>query len=137
ERILLRRKGQWVHAHEGSRPGSNWFLPPGLDPLPLMRPHLGKGGWNVAPLHPDEAIIAVQSRDGRYLLAQAWHRARYIIANVHDRYVCTEAAPSFGEIKSNETVRVTGMIYWLKGSSADLESRYRRDLAAGKVALRR
>src|SRR5207245_1555699 len=114
ERIFLRSKGRWVSIHETGQLGSNWYLPPGKSPLVIMKPHLKDRSYRIADLHPDEAIIAVRSRDGRFVLAQAWQKSRYLLGNVHRQYVCTEAPPAFGDLRPGETVDATGMLYFLK-----------------------
>jgi hypothetical protein len=75
ERTFLRSRGRWVAVKDvWSRPGSNWFLPPGEKPLELMKPLIANGSYGLSKFHPDEAIIAVRSRDGERVLAQAWER---------------------------------------------------------------
>lgn len=137
ERIFFRSEGHWVSAREAGPVGGTWYLPPGREAIPLMKPHLEQGSYRISDFRPDEAIIAVRSKDGRYVLAQAWPESQYLLANIHPHYVCTEAPPAFGDIGAGETVEVTGKIYFLEGTIDQLADAYRRDLSAGKIALRR
>jgi len=81
-RTFLRKDHRW-HVVRDTRAGqgSYWYLPPGMEPVDIMRPHLANGGWKIAPFHPDEALIAVQSKDKEWVIGQGWKRARYLIAN--------------------------------------------------------
>lgn len=137
ERIFLRSGGRWVSVRETGTVGSTWYLPPGRDIVPLMKPHIEDGSYRVAAFRPDEAIIAVRSRDGGWVLAQAWQQSRYLLANVHPNYVCTEAPPSFGDIEAGETIEATGKIYLLRGTLDQLESTYRKDVREKKIGLQR
>ena len=138
ERTFLRSQGKWVPVRDAwDQRGNTWFMPPGLEPLEIMRPHLASGDWKMGRLRPDEGIIAVQSADGRTVIAQAWHKSRYLIANIKENYACTESPPYFGDIGPGETLQATAMIYCLRGGLADLESKYRADLKSGRIALSR
>jgi hypothetical protein len=129
DRIFLRGNGRWVAARDAwVAPGSNWFLPPGKEPLALMRPLLENRSWKLSPFHPDEAIVALQSREGRWILAQAWQQTQYFVVNVHDHYQCSEAPPSLGEMGPGQTVHARGKVYLFQGSLDELESKYRADL---------
>jgi hypothetical protein len=77
--------------------------------------------------------MAIRSADGNWVLAQAWHRARYQIANIHDHYACTDVCPDFGTIAAGETVRVLGKVYFLRGNLEELESKYKADLDLKKI----
>src|SRR5439155_12752625 len=70
QRSFLRGNGQWVSVDTTwNGPGGNWYLPPGKGALGIMQPYLGKG-WSITNFHPDEAIMAVRSTDGEWILAQ-------------------------------------------------------------------
>jgi hypothetical protein len=135
-RTFLRQGGQW-HSVKDTRsaPGNNWYLPPGLEPLELMQPHLKNGEWKIAPFHPDEAIIAVQSKDGAWTVAQAWKQARYLIANISPKYECTETPPAFGTVAAGDTIHAAGKIYIVRGGREGLMSLYHADLRAGKIGV--
>lgn len=134
ERSFVRGGGRWVSVEATWKgPGGNWYLPPGEGPLSIMRSYLGPGGWKITDFHPDEAIMAVRSVDGKWVLAEAWHRARYYIANIHDHYECTDVCPHLGTVAAGETVRVQGKVYFLRGSLEDLESKYKTDLSRKKI----
>jgi len=137
DRIFLRRDGRWVAARNSwVQPGCNWYLPPGRVAYPLMRPLIEDGSWKVSRFQPDEAIVAVQSRDGRWVLAQGWGQSPYFIVNVHEHYQCCEAPPLLGDIGPGQTVHARGKIYWFQGGLDDLESKYQADLKAGNIFFR-
>ena len=139
-RLFLRGNGRWVRVRDTwKHEGGNWYLPPQTEPLNIMRRYIDDGSWKVSDFHPDEAIMAVTSRDGHWVLAQAWHQARYLLANVHERpkYACTDVCSYLGDVLPGETVRVHGKIYFFRGSLGDLESKYRADLQSKKIGLRR
>jgi hypothetical protein len=101
-----------------------------------MQPLIADRSWKLSQFHPDEAILALQSREGGWILAQAWRQSQYFIVNVRDHYQCSEAPPSFGEMDPGQTVHARGKIYLFQGSLADLESKYRADLNAKHIFLR-
>lgn len=139
-RIFLRGGGQWATVHDTwKQVGGNWYLPPGMEPLNLMRPLIEDGSWKVSDFRPDEALMAVVSQDEKWILAPAWPEARYLIANIHQttRYACTDVCPYWGNLSPGETVQVTGKIYFFEGTLSDLQSMYQEDLTSGKIALRR
>ena len=136
ERVFVRSKTAWLSAKETwKRPGRNWYLPPGKDVHLLMRPLIGE--YQISDFRPDEAIVAIRSRDGGWVMAQAWHEARYLIINLLPNYACTEASPYLGKVKPGETVRLNGKIYFFRGDLEKLESSYQADLRNGKIALQR
>lgn len=138
DRIFLRGNGRWVAAKDSwVEPGSNWYLPPGREPLPLMRPLIADRSWNLSQFHPDEAIVALQSQEGGWILAQAWQQSQYFIVNIHRHYQCSESPPSFGELRPGQTVHARGKVYLFRGGLQDLESKYRADLEAQHIFLRR
>lgn len=129
ERTYLRHGGAWVAVSTAwSGPGGNWFLPPDKGLLGIMRPYVLDGSWKVNNFRPDEAIVALLSSDLKWVLAQAWHQARYFIANAHDHYACTDVCPDFGDIQPRQTVWVRGKIYFFRGGLDDLEAKYEADL---------
>lgn len=136
ERVFVRSKTRWLSAKETwKRPGRNWYLPSGKDVHQLMRPLIGE--YQISDFRPDEAIVAIRSRDGGSVLAQAWHEARYWVINLLPNYACTEASPYLGTVKPGETVRLTGKIYFFRGDLEKLESSYQSDLRNRKIALQR
>ena len=137
-RTFMRQGGQWHSVRDTrSGPGNNWYLPPGREPLEIMQPHLKNGEWKIAPFHPDEAIIAVQSKDGAWTLAQAWKQSRYLIANISPKYACTEAPPDFGSVAPGETIRAKGKIYITHAGLDGLLSLYAKDLRGGAIGVTR
>jgi hypothetical protein len=133
-RTFLRGGGRWISVvTTWQGPGGNWYLPPGKGILEIMRPYVDNGSWKISDFHPEQALIAVTSRDEKWILAQAWHQARYTIANIHDQYACTDVCPDLGEIAAGETVQVQGKIYFFRGRLDDLESRYTADVASNKI----
>ena len=137
DRTFLRRGGRWVSVKDAGKQldSSVWYLPLGKEPLNLMLPLLADGGWKLSNFQPDEAIMAVRYRDGRWVLAQAWHEARYLIANMHDRYACTDVCPTLGTIAAGQTVRLRGKIYFFRGNLEELESHYKRDIREKRVVF--
>jgi len=137
DRIFLRGNGHWVAAKDSwSQPGSNWYMPPGKEPLLLMRPLIEDGSWKLSQFHPDESIVALQSRERGWVLAQAWQQSQYFIVNLHSHYQCSEAPPSFGDIAPGQTVHARGKVYLFHGALDELESKYRADLKAQHIFLR-
>lgn len=138
ERIYLRGGNKWVTAASTWKQlGGNWYLPPGVEPLNILKPYIENGSWKVSDFRPDQAVMAVRSRDGQWLLAQAWHRASFLIANVHGRYACTDVSPDLGDLGPGQTVVVRGKIYYFRGSLDDLAHKYAADLESGKLGLQR
>jgi hypothetical protein len=68
--------------------------------MPLMLPLIEDKSWKISQFHPDEAILALQSREGGWILAQAWQQTQYFVVNVRSHYQCSEAPPLFGKIHS-------------------------------------
>lgn len=139
ERTFLRENGRWKAARETvPHPGQFWFLPPGKEPCNLMRPLIKQGNWRVVDsIRPDEAVMAVRSRDEQWVLAQAWHEARYLIANTQTerRYACTDVCPYLGDIAPGQSVNVRGMIYCFRGNLDALADKYQADLQRKRIAL--
>lgn len=133
DRVFMRHGGRWVSTREAGPVGSVWYLPPGKAEVPLMRPNIEDRSYRVSDFHPDEAIIAVRSADGTRVLAQAWHESRYLLANVHPKYLCTETPPAFGDVEPGAKVTARGKIYFFKGTLDDLEAKYRADIASGHI----
>ncbi len=137
ERTYLHAEDRWIALQDVVRnPGNLWFLPPGKEPCNLMRPLIEKGNWSVVDsIQPDEAIMAILSSDGRWVLAQAWHEARYMISNTGlDRmYACTDVSPFLGDIAPGQTVRIRGKIYIFRGGLDDLVIQYKADLKNKKI----
>lgn len=125
--------GGLLWTQPGTGPGGNWYLPPGKPPLGIMQPYLARR-WSITNFHPDEALMAVRSPDCKWILAEAWHDARYLIANIHDHYECTDVCPDVGEIEAGETILVQSKVYFVRGSLADLECKYNEDLKRKKVS---
>jgi len=139
ERTFLRKKGRWKAVRETvPQPGQFWFLPPGKEPCNLMRPLIEQGNWKlVDSVRPDEAIMAVRSRDEQWVLAQAWHEARYLIANTQTerKYACTDVCPYLGDIAPGQSVNVRGMIYYFRGNLEALANKYQADLKRKRISL--
>lgn len=136
ERIFLRGNGRWVAAKDSwGGPGGNWYLPRGKEPMPLMHIQIEDGSMKISPFHPDEAILALESREGGWILAQAWQQSQYFIANLHSHYQCSEAPPLFGKIGPGQTVHARGKVYLFQGNLDELESKYKADLNAHRIFL--
>lgn len=146
ERVLLRSGGRWIPARDVvtdiRQPEGNWFLPLGKAPCNLMRAMAeassrepAGGGWRLSEFHPDQAIIATTSRDGRRVLAMAWHDARYMIVNIGANHGCTDVCPYLGDIPAGQTVRVKGRILCYEGELQMLMGRYEADLASRTIGF--
>jgi hypothetical protein len=136
DRIFLRGNNRWVAVKDSwGGPGGNWYLPHGKEPMPLMHIQIEDGSMKISPFHPDEAILALLSREGGWILAQAWQQSQYFIANLHSHYQCSEAPPSFGEIGPGQTVHARGKVYLFQGTLDELESKYQADLKAQHIFL--
>ncbi len=137
ERTYLRAEGRWIALQDVvQHPGNLWFLPPGKEPCNLMHPLIENGNWSVVDsVQPDEAIMAIRSRDGRWVLAQAWHEARYMISNTgpNRMYACTDVCPFLGDIAPGQTVQISGKIYIFRGDLDDLARQYKADLKNKKI----
>ena len=132
--IFLRAERKWVSAADTGNVGSTWYLPPGRKVAGIMQPYVQEGSYRISQFRPDEAIIAVRSHDCSWVLAQAWPESRYLLANIQPRYQCCEAPPYLGDILPGKTVRITGKLYFIRGTLDDLERNYRRDLKRGVIA---
>lgn len=138
ERSHVRAGGAWRVVNTVVEAiGSNWLIPPGREPADLMRSSLEHGSYRLGLVAPDEAIAAVASAEGGWILAQAWHAPRYINVNTGlDRgidYACTDVAPALGTIPAGHTLRLRGKLYFFRGSLDALASAYSRDRAEGVI----
>jgi hypothetical protein len=92
------------------------------------------GGWNVAAAdqpaprggnavrHP---IIAIGSRDGQWIIAQAYAEGRSVASNAH--YSCLHVRPRWPDIPPGEKRSVTGKLYFLRGGPEELFQRWKED----------
>lgn len=92
------------------------------------------GGWAVAA--PDQPapkggnlvrhpFIAVLSRDGAWIVAQAYGEGVSVANNAH--YTCLHSRPRWPDIPPGEERGVRGKLYFLKGGPAELLARWRGD----------
>jgi len=92
------------------------------------------GGWGVAKpnqkapkggslvRHP---IISIVSRDGQWIIAQAYGEGVTVATNAH--YSCLHSRPVWPDIPPGEERSVTGKMYFLKGGPQDLLERWKKD----------
>lgn len=92
------------------------------------------GGWGVATAaqkaprgeslvrHP---IIAISSRDGQWIIAQAYGEGVSVASNAH--YSCLHSRPLWPNIPPGEERSMTGKYYFIHGGPAELFERWRAD----------
>ena len=110
----------------------------GLLAMPIS-PRSGEplhGGWAVAaPGQPAprggprvrHAFIATRSRDGQWVIAQAYAEATTVATNAH--YSCLHTRPRWPDIPPGEERGVTGKLYFIPSGPDDLLRRWRADFA--------
>jgi len=92
------------------------------------------GGWAVA--RPDQKapkggnlvrypFIFLLSRDGDWVIAQAYAEGRTVASNSH--YSCLHSRPVWPDIPPGEERSVTGKLYFLRGGPDDLLKRWKED----------
>ena len=92
------------------------------------------GGWSVATAnqkapkggnlvrHP---IIAIASRDGQWIIAQAYGEGTSVASNAH--YSCLHSRPLWPDIPPGEERSMTGKYYFIRGGPAELLERWKAD----------
>jgi len=106
----------------------------------LRMPHGGGGeplhnGWTVAkpgepaPVGGDRVhypIIALRSRDGKWMVAQTYDQGVTVASNAH--YACLHSRPTWPDIPPGETVSRTGRLYFIRGGVEELLARWKADV---------
>jgi len=77
--------------------------------------------------HP---IIAVQSRDREWIVAQTYAEGVSVANNAH--YTCLHSRPRWPDIPPGEERSVTGRLYFLRGGAEELLARWREDFLPDK-----
>jgi hypothetical protein len=92
------------------------------------------GGWGVATAdqpapkggslvrHP---MIAIASRDGQWIIAQAYAEGTSVATNAH--YSCLHSRPRWPDVPPGEERAVTGKYYFIQGGPDDLFRRWKAD----------
>ena len=92
------------------------------------------GGWSLASAKQPAPtggplarlpIIAVRSRDGNWIVAQAYGQATSVATNAH--YTCLHTRPLWPEIPAGDERALTGKVYFLKGGPQELLARWKQD----------
>ena len=81
--------------------------------------------FQASPPQPCEPLIAIQSRDGKYVTGVAAQPALFLFQN--SEYSCIHSCPTFGALKPGETGRALTRHYFLEGDINDLRKRYDAD----------
>ncbi len=110
--------------------------PTGLLELPIA-PRSGEplhGGWGVAAADQPAPrgghlvrwpLIGLRSRDGQYVIAQAYAEGTTVANNAH--YSCLHSRPRWPDIAPGEECAVTGKVYFLRGGPDELLARWKAD----------
>lgn len=94
------------------------------------------GGWSVAAPGQEATpangkvrypFIFIVSRDGKWVIAQAYGAGTSLATNAH--YSCLHSRPAWPDIPPGEERSVTGRMYFLKGGPDDLLKRWKSDFA--------
>jgi hypothetical protein len=92
------------------------------------------GGWGVAKADEKAPkggskvrypFLFIVSRDGQWVIAQAYGDGRTVATNAH--YSCLHSRPAWPDIPPGEERAVTGRMYFLKGGPQDLLARWKKD----------
>jgi len=89
-------------------------------PLPTGTEEVTKGSSRLRP-----PCLFVRSRDGRWVIAQAYDEVARLENNAH--YTCLHALPVWPEIPAGEERSKTGKLYFLRGGPAELLARWKAD----------
>lgn len=84
-------------------------------------------GFHATPDVVLEGWMAIQSRDGRRLVAAVSKPALFLFQNME--YSCIHSAPGFGRLEPGRTGRALTRIYFSEGAIDDWYARMKRDLA--------
>ncbi len=111
--------------------GATSLLNMRIDP---RRGELLHNGWEVAGAgrpaprggsHVRHPFIFTRSRDGRWIIAQAYGEGTDVGSNSH--YSCLHSRPQWPDIPPGEERSVTGKIYFIQGGPDELLARWRAD----------
>ena len=92
------------------------------------------GGWSVAGKEQEapaggglvrHPIVAIRSRDGRWMIAQAYAEGTSVASNAH--YSCLHSRPLWPDIPAGEERSLTGKLYFIRGGPEELLSRWKSD----------
>jgi hypothetical protein len=72
--------------------------------------------------HP---FIFIRSRDGRWVIAQAYAQGTSVASNAH--YSCLHTRPLWPDIPPGQEQAILGKIYFLRGGPDDLLARWKAD----------
>jgi len=97
--------------------GGQVYVPAGI-PLEDVNPR------PISPDRPVNGLIGCVSADGQYLLATAWDQTQELFQGV---IVCLHNDPRVGGLRTGETKRLRGKLYFLKNDPDALLKRYGRD----------
>jgi len=75
----------------------------------------------------DVPLIALESKDGKHVLALGFEHALWASSNVGDWRACMHLFPSFGKIAPGKSATVKGRLYLLPGKAEDALKRFRAD----------
>ena len=129
ERTFLRIGGKWVSINgtdrSDGRRSTQWYIVKGHRASAMMgtRPH-AKNSFGESSDMPDNSLTAVVSRDGQWVLGEAFEDAQYICLNAP---VCIHPAAFFGDLAPQQQHRVRGEFYILHGTLDELLARYAND----------
>ena len=105
-------------------------------PIPPRSGEPLHGGWSVArPGQPAPrggqlarlSLIATRSRDGDWIIAQAYAEGVSVATNAH--YSCLHTRPRWPDIPPGQERAVLGKLYFIRGGPADLLRRWKTDFA--------
>jgi len=111
--------------------GATSLLNMRIDP---RRGELLHNGWEVAAAgqpaprggsHVRHPFIFTRSRDGRWIIAQAYGEGTDVGSNSH--YSCLHSRPPWPDIPPGEERSVTGKIYFIQGGPDELLARWKAD----------
>lgn len=92
------------------------------------------GGWGVATADQEapkggnlvrHPILAIRSRDGQWIIAQAYGEGTSVGTNAH--YSCLHSRPRWPDIPPGENRSMTGKYYFLRGGPEELLNRWKAD----------
>ena len=92
------------------------------------------GGWGVAAAGqkaPEGGnlvrypIIAIHSRDGQWIIAQAYGEGTSVATNAH--YSCLHSRPRWPDVPPGQERSMTGKYYFIRGGPDELLERWKRD----------
>jgi len=92
------------------------------------------GGWGVATADQEAPkggnlvrlpIVAIRSRDGEWIIAQAYGEGTSIGTNAH--YSCLHSRPRWPDIPPGQQRSMTGKYYFLHGGPEELLNRWKAD----------